>query len=93
MALFKKLVDITTAQSTLEQKHNILNHVFVSDEVKEGGKWLNSLRSKVLEFSNKLVWIEVIIVRGGVYCKSISERFHKQTMQSEVHKINRIVRE
>jgi hypothetical protein len=54
VALRNQFVDIATAQSTLQQKHNILNHVLVGDKVQEGRQRLNRLASQVLELSNKL---------------------------------------
>ena len=54
VALFDELVDITARKGSLEQEHDILNHVLVGDKVKELRKRLDSLGSQVLELNNKL---------------------------------------
>jgi hypothetical protein len=55
MALLEKLVNVTATESTLQQKHDILNHVFVGDEIKEGTERLNSLATQVLALRDKLI--------------------------------------
>ena len=54
MALLEKLVNVTATESTLQQKHDILDHVFVGDEIKKGTERLNSLTTQVLALNDKL---------------------------------------
>jgi hypothetical protein len=54
MALGDELIDITSTQGSLEKKHDVLNHVLVSDKVKKGGKGLNGLCPQILEFCHQL---------------------------------------
>jgi hypothetical protein len=41
VALSDELVNVSSRKSSLEQKHDILNHVFVGDEIQKGSKRLN----------------------------------------------------
>jgi len=54
VALSNELINITSREGSLEQEHDVLNHVLVGDKVKEGRKRLNSLGSQVFELDNKL---------------------------------------
>lgn len=39
-------------QSTRNQQNDVVNHVAVRDEVKEGGQWLNCMIAHMLEFDD-----------------------------------------
>jgi len=54
VALFNELIDITTTKSSLEQEHDILDHVFVGNEVEESRKRFYCLCPQVLEFCDQL---------------------------------------
>jgi hypothetical protein len=54
VTLFDKFVDITTGKGPLEQEHNILNHILVSNEIKELSEGLHCLSSQILKFTHKL---------------------------------------
>ena len=55
VALSNELINVSATEGTLKKEHNILNHVFISDEIQESGERLNSLSSQVLEFSDELI--------------------------------------
>ena len=58
VALGNQLVNVAPRKRSLQQKHHILNHVLVRDEVQEGGKGLNGLSAQVLELRDELSrWI------------------------------------
>ena len=54
MALSNEFVNVTSREGSLEKKHDVLNHVFVGDEIKKGGEGLNGLGTEVLEFGDQL---------------------------------------
>ena len=54
MALFEKFIDIPATQRSLEKEHDILDHVFIGDEVEESGQRFNSLSTQILELCYKL---------------------------------------
>ena len=54
VALRNQLVDITATEGSLEQQHDVLNHVLVRDKVNERRKRLHGLCPQVLEFRHDL---------------------------------------
>jgi hypothetical protein len=55
VALSNELINVTSREGSLEQEHNVLNHVLVGNEIKEGGERLDGLCSQVFELDNKLM--------------------------------------
>ena len=54
VALCEEFVDVTSRQGTLEEKHDVLNHVLVGNEVEEGGEGFDCLGAYILELGHKL---------------------------------------
>mmetsp|Transcript_66830 Transcript_66830/g.186751 ORF Transcript_66830/g.186751 Transcript_66830/m.186751 type:complete len:274 (-) Transcript_66830:230-1051(-) len=65
VALLEELIDVTTTQCALEQKHNILDHVFICDEIQESGQRFNGLGTQVFELGDKLFDSRLLKSIGG----------------------------
>lgn len=55
VALSNEFINISAAEGAFKKEHDVLDHVFVGDEIQKSGEGLNGLGSKVLEFGDELV--------------------------------------
>mmetsp|Transcript_14589 Transcript_14589/g.22090 ORF Transcript_14589/g.22090 Transcript_14589/m.22090 type:complete len:274 (-) Transcript_14589:228-1049(-) len=55
VALGEEFVDVAAGECSLEEEHDVLNHVFVGDEVEEGSEGLNCLCADIFELGYELI--------------------------------------
>mmetsp|Transcript_316 Transcript_316/g.590 ORF Transcript_316/g.590 Transcript_316/m.590 type:complete len:337 (-) Transcript_316:267-1277(-) len=55
VALGDEFVDVAATEGTLEEEHDVFDHVFVGDEVEEGGEGFDGLGAQILEFAYQLL--------------------------------------
>mmetsp|Transcript_18742 Transcript_18742/g.38511 ORF Transcript_18742/g.38511 Transcript_18742/m.38511 type:complete len:274 (+) Transcript_18742:577-1398(+) len=75
VALGNELVDVATGQGTFQEEHDVLDHVFVRDEVEEGREGLDGLGAEVLEFRHQLLDSRLLQPSGNQsvhICQSVS---------------------
>mmetsp|Transcript_4549 Transcript_4549/g.9179 ORF Transcript_4549/g.9179 Transcript_4549/m.9179 type:complete len:353 (+) Transcript_4549:63-1121(+) len=54
VALLDQFIDITATEGSLQEKHDVFDHVLIRDKIKEGRERSNSLSTQVFKFGNKL---------------------------------------
>lgn len=78
-----EFVDVASGEGSFEEEHDVFNHVFVGDEVEEGGEGFDCLGAKVLEFCNKLC------VGGGLRTCCVSNGEKKVVVASRRAVLNK----
>jgi len=54
VTLGNEFVNVTAGECAFEEEHDVFDHVFVGDEVEEGGEGFDCLGAEVFEFGDQL---------------------------------------